>query len=81
MHRLPRLLLAIVLISPLVVSVQSAGADLNDVAKALGASTVKSIQYTAIGGVNAVFGSRKANGAAFGVASTGGRSRCVLVPM
>jgi len=54
MLRLPGLLLAILLASPLAVSVQSAGADLNDVAKALGASTVKSIQYTAIGGVNAV---------------------------
>jgi glyoxylase-like metal-dependent hydrolase (beta-lactamase superfamily II) len=54
MHRLPGLLLAILLASPLVVSVRSAGADLDDVAKALGASTVKSIQYTAIGGVNAV---------------------------
>src|SRR6266853_932371 len=41
-------------VSPLAASVQDAHADLNDVAKALGASTVKSIQYTGNGGVYAV---------------------------
>ena len=35
-------------------SVQDAHADLNDVARALGASTVRSIQYTGNGGVYAV---------------------------
>src|SRR5262249_53168036 len=39
---------------PLAASVPNAHADLNDVAKALGASSVKSIQYTGIGGVYAV---------------------------
>jgi len=41
------------LVSPLAGGVQEARADLNDVAKALGASSVKSIQYTGTGGVNA----------------------------
>src|SRR5712692_7905901 len=55
MHRVLGLLTAIVLlVSPLAASVQDAHADLNDVAKALGASTVKSIQYTGNGGVYAV---------------------------
>src|SRR3989454_3446910 len=55
MHRVPGLITAIVLlVSPLAASVQDAHADLNDVAKALGASTVKSIQYTGNGGVYAV---------------------------
>jgi glyoxylase-like metal-dependent hydrolase (beta-lactamase superfamily II) len=54
MHRLLGLIAAIVLLaSPLAGSVPDACADLNDVAKALGASTVKSIQYTGTGGVNA----------------------------
>src|SRR2546428_11586781 len=54
MHRVLGLLTAIVLlVSPLAASVQDAHADLNDVAKALGASTVKSIQYTGNGGVYA----------------------------
>src|SRR4030095_10405885 len=43
----------VVLASPLVGSVRDAYADLNDVAKALGAAAVKSIQYTGTGGVNA----------------------------
>jgi hypothetical protein len=55
MHRVLGLIAAIVLlVSPLAASVQDAHADLNDVAKALGASTVKSIQYTGNGGVYAV---------------------------
>src|SRR2546422_2859668 len=55
MHRILGLIAAIVLlVSPLAASVQDAHADLNDVAKALGASTVKSIQYTGNGGVYAV---------------------------
>jgi len=54
MHRALGLIIAIVLlVAPLAASVQNAYADLNDVAKALGASTVKSIQYTGIGGVYA----------------------------
>ena len=49
-----RLIAAIVLLAlPLVVTLRDASADLNDVAKALGASTVKSLQYTGTGGVNA----------------------------
>jgi glyoxylase-like metal-dependent hydrolase (beta-lactamase superfamily II) len=42
------------LTSPLCASIQEAHADLNDVAKALGASSVKSIQYSGTGGVYAV---------------------------
>jgi len=42
------------LLSPVVGAVGAAHADLNDVVKALGAASVKSLQYTAIGGVNAV---------------------------
>jgi hypothetical protein len=48
------LITAAVLLASLLASVQEAQADLNDVAKALGASTVKSIQFTGTGGVNAV---------------------------
>jgi len=55
MHRAVGLITAIVLLAwPLAASVPNAHADLNDVAKALGASSVKSIQYTGIGGVYAV---------------------------
>jgi len=55
MHSALGLITAIVLlVSPLAASVPNAYADLNDVAKALGASTVKSIQYTGTGGVYAV---------------------------
>jgi hypothetical protein len=51
MHRVPGLITALVLlVSPLAASVQDAHADLSDVAKALGASTVKSIQYTGMVG-------------------------------
>src|SRR5882724_8321990 len=54
MHRILGLITAVVLlVSSVVASVQDARADLNDVAKALGASTVKSIQYTGNGGVYA----------------------------
>src|SRR5215472_1328146 len=52
MHKAVGLITAIVLLAwPLAASVPTAHADLNDVAKALGASSVKSIQYTGIGGV------------------------------
>ncbi len=55
MHRALGLIAAVVLLAaPLAASVPHAYADLNDVAKALGASTVKSIQYTGTGGVYAV---------------------------
>ena len=55
MHRaLGRIAAIVLLVSPLAISVQDACADLNDVAKALGATTVKSIQYTGNGGVYAV---------------------------
>jgi glyoxylase-like metal-dependent hydrolase (beta-lactamase superfamily II) len=54
MPKIPALIAAIILLaSPLTGSVRDAYADLNDVAKALGAATVKSIQYTGTGGVNA----------------------------
>ncbi len=51
MHRALGPIAAVVLLAaPLAASVPHAYADLNDVAKALGASTVKSIQYTGTGG-------------------------------
>src|SRR6266404_2798155 len=54
MHKILALIAAVVVLaSPLAGSVRDAYADLNDVAKALGAPTVKSIQYTGTGGVNA----------------------------
>ena len=50
MHRVLGLITAIVLLaSPLAGSVRDACADLNDVAKALGASTGKSIEFTGTG--------------------------------
>jgi glyoxylase-like metal-dependent hydrolase (beta-lactamase superfamily II) len=54
MHTVLGLITALaLLVSPLAFSVQDAYADLNDVAKAMGATTVKSIQYTGTGGVYA----------------------------
>ena len=51
MPKILALIAAIILLaSPLTGSVRDAYADLNDVAKALGAATVKSIQYTGTGG-------------------------------
>ena len=55
MHRSLGLITAIVLLlSPLAASAQDARGVLDNVAKALGASTVKSIQYTGTGGAFAV---------------------------
>src|SRR5258705_10021345 len=55
MHTVLGLITALVLlVPPLAFSVQDAYADLNDVAKAMGATTVKSIQYTGTGGVYSV---------------------------